>query len=225
MKEKIFSTLTVLFYVILSISFVVGEFHSFKKHGAGDGFMGVMFFPWGIYRGAESLWHDDYADIDWDKRMETDMRISFYFLSNAGDGDRDQVKYNEDLEKFSARISNYPKDKKEYLKSGSRKCCQFIISSSKDVMKSMVDYYKSKDHVFIWSENTNKLETDLIGFKMGDETSNTKKSCEIAYKDYQDKLDSTTFRFDSIDSKFDYALDIQRAKLSGTFKFIFNEEL
>jgi len=52
--------LVVVIGVTLGIAYFYGVYHSFAKHGPIDGFFAVVIPPYGVYRGAESIWHDYY---------------------------------------------------------------------------------------------------------------------------------------------------------------------
>ena len=124
MKETLGTILVILIWVSGFADYGLGVFHSFDKHGVIDGYVGTALFPWAMYRGIEFWWHDDYAGVNWDQRLKTDMKSCVYFFEESNKDANNKYQLNEDLEKFSTKIRSYPKDKKQYLKNG----CKIIIS-------------------------------------------------------------------------------------------------
>ena len=217
--------LTVILYVALGVSFIGGEYHAFKKHGASDGIFGAMMFPWGIYRGVESLWHDDFAGVDWNKRTQTDMQNCFYFLAEKMNDDRDQIKYNEQIKKFAIDIKKYPPDTIQILKDGSKIYCEFMHSSTKDMLDYMAEYTKTKTSQFKWSENTSRLENELGRYKMKEIVLTGNRSNEMMIKNFEAKVDAEGMRTIPVDAVVSFALDVQRSKMESTYKYLFDIDL
>ena len=91
-----------------------------------------------------SLWEDEYANVDWDKRLEGDVEICMNFL-NPETKSSDTYKYNRYIEQFSKEISKYPKDKLDYLKGACRYAIKYKISTSNDFLNSVEIAFSKMD--------------------------------------------------------------------------------
>ncbi len=173
MKEKIGTGLTYLLYILLSAAYVLGLFHSFKKHGAGDGFLGTVLFPYAMYRGVESFWHNDFAKVDWNKRLQADMKNCVYFIDQSVNPGADVYQFNKDIEEFSSRIRKYPQLKKNFLMDGCRKYIGFSRGIIEDMKISSVSYFKTGSFEFTKSKPVLDIEDELRRtFKIQDEINN-----------------------------------------------------
>jgi len=126
-SEKIEGVLYGLLYIIGSFLFVAGLIHSYRKHSSKDFVLTIIIPPLTIYRGMEMFWHKDEVEadnIDWDKRLSSDLRSSIYLLTEGAYKDANIVQMNETTEQFSNKIKDYPKDKKKYLMDGCGKSTQ-----------------------------------------------------------------------------------------------------
>lgn len=231
MKEKFTSLLIVILWLAGIADYGIGLVHSFKKHGTVDGVVGFIAFPWAIYRGVECLWHDDYKDVNWDKRLESDLRSCIYFLESSSNKDANQFQLNEDLETFSLKLKDYPKEKKQFLMDGSRKYTQYGVSLSNDLINSIDKYYSTGNFNIAISEKTIKIENELKAFKLDEDIKLARKGFTELNAQFQDK-----FQHDSISENFGEArtvytntlkllLEKQTTFFKKTFKNIFDEDL
>lgn len=103
----------IFFYIIVLGAWINGCVHSFKKHN--DDPEWLQRSPIVIYRGIEYFWHDDFVDVDWNQRIKNDAGTVCYLIElSAETNDVDGVKMQ--IEEFSKKIKDYPKDKKDSLK-------------------------------------------------------------------------------------------------------------
>ena len=230
MKDTITSILGFVLYISLFADYGFGIYHSFKKHGVADGLIGSVIFPWAMYRGVEYLWHDDYGDVNWDKRLTNDMQTCVYFIALVNDKTADKYQINENLEKFSEKIKDYPADKRQYLLDGTKKYIQYSISITSDFLASLNDYKKNGNFNLTTSNATKKLETDLSNFKLKEDIAVSKKSIEDLNKQLQDNLPSDTAFIDYVkikgmETKMNLTIELQQKEYKRIFKSLFNEDL
>jgi hypothetical protein len=230
MKEIMSSILTVLLYISLFADYGLGVVHSFKKHGVADGIIGTALFPWAMYRGIEFWWHDDYANVNWDKRLTNDVQTCIYFISSSNDENADKYQINENLEKFSDKIKNYPEDKKRFLHDATKNYILFSNSITKDIFNSLSKYKTTGDYNLIESSETLKLERELSNFKLKEEIDLYKKGFEELNKKMKSNLsnDTTLIDFDRIkemETSMNYKVEIQQKEFRRIFKTLFNEDL
>lgn len=230
MKEIITSILTFVLYISLFADYGLGIYHSFKKHGVADGLTGAVIFPWAMYRGVEYWWHDDYGNVNWDKRLTNDMQTCVYFIALVNDKTADKYQINENLEKFSEKIKDYPADKRQYLLDGTKKYIQYSNSLTSDFLASLNDYKKNGKFNLTTSEATKRLETDLSNFKLKEDIAVSKKGIEELNKQMQDNLPSDTAFIDydkikDMETSMNLAMELQQKEFKRIFKSLFNEEL
>ncbi len=230
MKDFISLILPLTLYISLFGGYGLGIYHSFKKHGVADGLIGTVIFPWAIYRGAEYWWHDDYGNVNWDKRLGNDMQTCVYFIMLVNDKNADKYQINENLEKFSEKIKDYPADKRQYLIDGTKKYIQYSNSMTHDFLTSFNDYKKNGNFNFTIGDSTKKLETDLSNFKLKEDIALFKKGIEALNKQMQDNLPSDTSYIDyekikDLETSMNLSIELQHKELKRVFKSIFNEEL
>lgn len=90
-----------------------------------------------------TLWRGEYADVDWNKRLQYDMEICTRLINPNSDKD-DLVKYNRAIEEYSKEISKYPQDKKDFLKTGCKTIIDYTKNISIDYMSSGILHFKGK---------------------------------------------------------------------------------
>jgi len=230
MKDAITSILTFLLYISLFADYGLGVVHSFKKHGVADGLIGTVLFPWAMYRGVEFWWHDDYGNVNWDKRLSNDMQTCIYFIAVVNDKSADKYQINENLEKFSEKINDYPSDKRQYLLDGTKKYIQYSNSLSSDFLNSLNDYKKNGDFNLLASDATKKLETELSNFKLKEDMEVSKKGIKELNKQMQENLPSDTALIDydkikDMETTMNLTMELQQKEFRRIFKSLFNEEL
>lgn len=230
MKDAISSILFGLFYLSLFADYGIGVVHSFKKHGIADGLIGTVIFPWAMYRGVEFWWHDDYGNVNWDKRLTNDMQTCVYFVALVNDKTADKYQINENLEKFSEKIKDYPADKRQYLLDGTKKYILYSNSLSSDFLTSLNDYKTNGNFNWTTSATTQKLETELANFKLKEDIDVSKKWIEELSKQMQKNLPSDTASIDydkikDIETTMNLSIELQQKEFRRIFKSLFNEEL
>lgn len=230
MKDAISSILVGLFYLSLFADYGIGVVHSFKKHGIADGLIGSVIFPWAMYRGVEFWWHDDYGNVNWEKRLTNDMQTCVYFVALVNDKTADKYQINENLEKFSEKIKDYPADKRQYLLDGTRKYILYSNSLSSDFLTSLNDYKTNGNFNWTTSATTQKLETELANFKLKEDIDVSKKGIEELSKQMQNNLPSDTASIDydkikDIETTINRSIELQQKEFRRIFKSLFNEEL
>ena len=231
MKDTLTSLLLGLLYIIGIGDYGIGVVHSFNKHGIGDGIIGMVAFPWAMYRGVEYWWHDDYADVDWDKRLKTDMLNSVYFINEGNNSEANQFQLNEDIEKFSSKIKDYPSEKKQFLIDGTRKYIQYSQSMAKDMMNSFNKYFTTENFDIVFSAKTKALEKDLTDYKLQEDIAIAKKGIEEINNQMKENISKDTVDVDFEKMKSDYEssfkllLEKQEFDFKRIFKALFDEEL
>jgi hypothetical protein len=230
MKDLFTSILTFVIYISLFADYGLGLVHSFKKHGAADGLIGAVLFPWAMYRGVEYWWHDDYGNVNWDKRLSNDMQTCVYFIALVNDKSADKYQINENLEKFSVKIKDYPADKRQYLLDGTKKYILYSKSLTNDFLASLNEYKKNANFNLVTSEATNKLETELSDFKLKEDIKLFKKGIEELNKQMQDNLPSDIAFIDydkikDIETSVNFSMELQQKEFRRIFKSLFDEEL
>jgi hypothetical protein len=168
-----------IFYTGLFVIYIIGIFHCFKKHSTIQGVVSVVAFPFGIYRGFESLFHDDFKDVNWKVRLKNDTKTCIYFLNEINNENFNQYNFNKDLEEFSNKIKKYPLDKREILIKNVKQYIGFIILIEKDI-NNYLDSYKGGRFNLKFSNRTQKqllkIEHNIYFNKY--EVSNLKKGNE-----------------------------------------------
>ena len=171
MKYFFISLIEPLFYIVVVLLYALGIYHSATKHNTGDVALSVVAFPFGIYRGAEFFWHDDFKDVNWDQRLKGDLQVSYDILSHSLDTDIDVMKFNEYIEKFSSKVNKYPEAKRKELINSARLVCDFYKSSSNDMVEYIIDL-KSDSSKITWSDKTKLLGNSLRDKGLDSEVTN-----------------------------------------------------
>jgi hypothetical protein len=230
MKNTIASILFGIFYISLFADYGLGVVHSFKKHGVADGLIGVLIFPWSMYRGVEYWWHDDNNNINWEKRLTNDMQTCIYFVALVNDKSADKYQLNENLEKFSEKIKDYPTDKRQYILDGTKKYILYSQSITNDFLNSLNNYKKNGNFNLTTSNKTIKLETELSNYKLKEDIEISKKSIIELNKQMQDNMPNDIASIDynkikDIETEINLSMELQQKEYRRIFKSIFNEEL
>lgn len=165
--EFLGSTLGFLFSAGIIYLWIAGSLHAQRKHD--EGYLPWAVFPWGMYRGAEQFWHNDYANVDWDKRLANDLNSCIYLLTDGSSRNGDKVSVNEGIEDMSNKISHYPADKKTFLMNGCRTFIKYALSDTKELLEAGKRYYSTGEYKIIWSDSTLKYKNELVTvYKQGD---------------------------------------------------------
>lgn len=230
MKDKITSILIGLIQITFIADYGLGVVHSFKKHGIADGFIGAVLFPWAMYRGVEFWWHDDYAKVNWDQRLSNDMQTCVYFISTVNEKNADKYQINENLEKFSEKIKDYPANKRQYLLDGTKKYISYTKSLSDDFLTCFNNYKTTGNFTLTTSDYTKKLENELSNFKLKDDMELSKNGIKELNNQMQNNLPNDTALIDykkinDMEISMKLTNEIQQKEFRRIFKILFNEDL
>jgi hypothetical protein len=235
--KRIYKALGSIFGLLITIGvmflWVRGLKHSYSKHDKFD-FVVSFFPPWGIFRGVESFWHHDknkFADVDWKKRLGSDLRTTIYFITEGSYKDANVYEINENIEQFSDKIKEYPKEKLQYLRDGSRKYIEYTLSATKDGIGSVIAYYDKGIYDTSFSETTHNLKQILLSnYELSDIISPLEiKLAEVAAKMNETKLSEISAKdLKEMKEKFNTQVNTfllkNEADMKRIFKNIFNEE-
>lgn len=230
MKNIITSILTFLIAISLFADYGIGVVHSFKKHGVADGFFGTVLFPWAMYRGVEFWWHDDFENVNWDKRLSNDIQTCIYFIAITNDKSADKFQINENIEKFSEKIKDYPKDKRQYLIDGTKNYILYSYSLTNDFLNSLSEYKKNGNFNLTSSDESIKLETELLNFKLDEDIKLCKKGIVELNNQMKENLPSDKTLIDherikDIETTMNIEMEIRIKEIRRIYKSLFNEEL
>ncbi len=232
-KEKTTLSLIIenLVYLVFFVLFIIGIVHTYKHHNK-IAFITSFFPPVGIYRGAESFWHKDkdkFADIDWNKRMKGDVHILYVLL--ASDPKQEQMsEFNETLEKFSKRISDYPVDKKNYLKDAAKKYGRFMQALNTDFNLYFKEYFDKQETnaTLDWSKKSKPILDSIINDydlkELSSSYSEMDSSIQIISKH------KTEVNEENIDPELFFKgmkklITSDMYRINRTYKMIFNEDI
>jgi hypothetical protein len=230
MKENVKNNLDSLIGVLTIVStvalFVNGLLHSGKKHGRSDTAISLSFFPWGIYRGVEYFWHDDYANVDWDKKVANDINSCTDIIIKIDSENADKSKINETLEKLSNKFEEYPKEKKNYIKEVVRIYINYIKYWRCDFLNSVTDFMDSGLYKHIKSNNTIEYGNKLSGFGLQDDVELFEQATE-ELKKYVERamLSMDYYKIEEVVSTVKLSQKKSDQEFHRIFKLLFNEEL
>lgn len=213
MKNKtlsVFSSiLTVLFYGLFIYAEIVGVYHSFKKH---DGWLSIYLPPVAWYHAAEIWWHDDFADVDWNKRIKTDTRIATFLIDKISTNQEDAESI-EQLDKFINEIENYPADKQEKIRNNVKLYFLYLKSMTNDIANISNGEIKL-------SAETNYFSKELANCDLGDKV-------DLLEKEMQTFTKQLGTRSLTDEEKGSYIEQIQAhlTKFSVAYKRIFKTEI
>ena len=201
--EVVGSIMGILLLVTLTVADAVGVVHAYKKHGTLDAIIALSVPPWGIWRGVESLWHDDYADVNWDTQLSKDFETVLFFYESALENDVDVYQLNKDVTDFAETIKDYPSSKKDKLKSVS---CAYIEYYHLITLET-ISFLRSDDASSqpVWSEKLYELENEICD--MLPEITDLRSGFELMLNinnDYNDiELNMMALKADIMQSKLD----------------------
>lgn len=220
MKDFLKSLLGVIFWLAILTGEVCGLIHSFKKHDIADGIAAVVIPPFAIYRGLESLWHDDNKDVDWDEVLSYDCEAIITFMNAAQSENVSIVKLNRDINDFAESIESYPKNKIAELQEVATSYTEYYASVIWDICDAFEIWYNDKQPLKVkWSKNTMDLEKKIAQYY--EDVSDLREEAEITY--------NSAFRKMAPDDAAPLDIDILRESLinksistnSRTYKKIF----
>ena len=106
----------VLGFALFAATFL-GYYHAFDKHGTAHGMLSIAVPPYAWYRAVEWIWHDDFAGVDWNKRIQNDARTTILLMSAAVASDASKAdELASAIETFTAKLAQYPDDKTQRIK-------------------------------------------------------------------------------------------------------------
>ena len=105
-------TITLLYLAMAWLEFG-GIWHAADKHSTNDTLVAIFVPPYAWYRSIEFFWHDDFANVDWEKRLVGDMETCVYILDYSVSEQLEPMKLNDGIELFLDSIANYPPEKIE----------------------------------------------------------------------------------------------------------------
>jgi len=208
---------------------IFGVIHAFEGHGASGGVIALFIPPVAWYRAVEYWWHDDFAGVDWDKRLEYDGQACIGLIGASCDNQKGEAveyvgKIGQAVDEFSKQISKYPNDKKEYLKKLSTDYILYIESLYSD----LIDVIKTPSIGMRKSQITLKYEDKLKEYPF------VKDQIELVDKLIYDKLKEvpkenwetmTPEEHKKTIEAIEIAFRSIKNKMRSTYKNIFNEEL
>lgn len=232
-REKTTLSLIVenLVYLVFFVLFIIGIVHTYKHHNK-IAFVTSFFPPVGIYRGAESFWHKDkdkFANLDWDKRMKGDVHILYILL--ASDPKQEEMsQFNETLESFSKRISEYPADKVVYLKEAAKKYGRFLQALNTDFNIYFKNYFDKNEitNTSDWSTRCKPILDSIINDydlkELSSSYTEMDSSVQIISKH------KTEINEENIDPELFFKgmkklITADMYRINRTYKMIFNEDI
>jgi len=226
-KDFLGATLTVLMYVFFIYGEIFGIVHSVRKHSTGDIIASIAIPPWAWWRSVEMWWHNDYAKVDWDKRLTNDMQNCVYFMNQGISTEVNKYELNNNIEEFSNQIKKYPKDKLLFLKNGTKNYIEYANSTSNDFLNSLNKYAETGSFDWIQSEKSIQLEKTLADFKLGEDIQHFKKVMDETIKQLKVNLPSQVDieKIENIKNAQKLNMESQQKECRRTFKNLFDEEL
>lgn len=230
LKEYFGGVLSIIFYILFFYGEIFGIIHSVKKHSTGDIIASIAIPPWAWWRSIEMVWHNDYANVDWDKRLTNDMQTCIYFINQANDTKVNKFEIIEDIEIFHNKIVKYPQDKLEFLKNGTRYFIEYSNSNSNDFINALNEYSKTGDFDWKASDKTKQLEKTLSNYKLIEDIKLAKKTLEITNNElktnFSDDLEFIDHeKIEEIKTRASITLEVQQKEYKRFFENLFDEEL
>jgi len=228
-KDFLIGAMYVLLYGLIIYGEIFGIAHSAKKHNTGDITLSILVPPWAWWRSVEMWWHNDFANVDWSKRLNNDIQTCVYFLNQGIDSAANKFQLNKDLEEFSNKIKSYPDEKLTFLKDGTRNFIDYSVAIAEDIKSSFKKFALTGE--FIWQQSDNSLyleeklddyylTNDIEYFKkaMNDYVNHFKESIEESYLMNNEAINNAL-------STMDLTLEAQKNGYRQVYKNLFNEEL
>lgn len=222
-------TIGYLIGIGLTVLWVIGSIHAGKKHD--EALLAWIAFPWGMYRGAEKFWHDDYANVDWNKRLADDTRSALYLVSESTSKNGNVVELNNSIEQFSNKIMKYPEEKIEYIKTATKAFIYFNTPNKEELFTRMSEYFKTGQLSFKLNDSTAKYRDILIHtYKLNDLIDPIEMTMKQQLDQMKQELSNDTSSMNDFRDYFyknlndEYILSAKIA-MSRTYKSIFNEDL
>ena len=147
-----------------------GIYHSFKKHSSGSGYAAMAIPPYAWYMALETLWHDDYAGVRWDARLENDVRAIAVLIGSSTKLDPSKVvDHGKAVEQLRDQITPYPKEKLTYLQHFGSLYLQYLSSFGENVIEG-IELAMIEGRAIQISQGAKELalEQQLLHYRGGD---------------------------------------------------------
>lgn len=146
-------------YTLFVLLFINGCLHSFRKHPEDPNWL--QYSPLAIYRGVEYFWHDDFAGVNWDKRLSSDVYVAMELMMKIQNTTEVETLSSE-FEKFSNKISDYPGEKKEYIKNAIVNFVNYSLAVSEDMVSFIEEIKGGKSVNYSEWDITSKQYKDTL---------------------------------------------------------------
>jgi len=167
--KYLFNEFTATFFLFLIVLGEVGGiYHAYTKHSKKDVLLAFCVPPVAWYLSIEFFWHDDYKNVDWEKKLGNDVRACLYFLGKYAEKNPDIYRLNSEIESFSKKINGYPEDKVEYLKNCTSTYIKWWDLLSDTLADSVKKSSVSGHFKFIKSPETMEMDEVLRSCSLGD---------------------------------------------------------
>lgn len=220
--------------VIIPLFIVYGEIfgivHSVRHHSKNDVIASFLLPPWAWWRSVELYWHDDYANVDWNKRLKGDVFVLYRLLASDPKKD-EQAEFNDILEKFSKRVNAYPKDKSDYLKESAKMYARFLQAVNTDFtiyFKEQFDGTEQSNDIN-WSKLSKPILDSIVKEYEIKELLDTYVEMDSKIKEISglifDQLNAENVEPEVFFKRLQKLISQDINKITRTYKMIFNEEI
>lgn len=183
------------------VVFLVGLVHSARKHSLSQS---LLFFPIGIYRGVEILWHDDFADVEWPKRINSEEQIIYGFMVSGLDGAPLSAQIIQEQEKFNKRFLSYPSCVQTELKDFGDDVLQYNESMLAD---SLV--YFSNNNSPLKSQETINIEKRILNSHSGKEFQLIVERTDEAFKKAKQQIVEKGIDIENLKTEMKSSMDFK----------------
>lgn len=155
-------------FIGILVANVYGPYHAIAKHSTGVAVASVFIPPYAWYMATEGvLWHDDFADVDWDLRLKNDVRAVAALIGGAGSLEETSViDHGRAVEEFAVWIQDYPEEKRRYLEDFGEAWLRYTDAIYQDMVVSLRSAASDgKIMAIAFSAETLEREHDLLRFK------------------------------------------------------------
>lgn len=224
--QNVLSSLAGIFFILLFFyGEIFGVIHSIRKHSTSDAILCVVIPPMAWWRSIEMFWHDDFADVDWDERLSSDLKTCVYFHGEIISSQTNTYQLNEDIENFAKKVKKYPEDKREFLVNGFRKYLEFQNLLVNDLYYCFDRYFKGAEYELKLSSKTKNKEKELEAYISKSDLEILKNGMdEMAQSFKPEKSDLTTEKIEEIESFMQVRMKLQKLKSNQLFDALFDVE-
>lgn len=212
---------TVILILLFWIGWPLGIYHSFKKHSRLDNFASFL-IPWGIYRGIESVFHEDPSN----HAKLKEMRISMVVLLNNINSVSNQ-NYSKSANFVKLSLNKINQNELDSLKQFSRDYIIALHSVLDDVSSYLINSVETHgNNSFNFSNKSVLLIAKTKGLGadevIGNINSNIKSSIEVFFKSNlgDNYLNVETAELDKFLNNY---ISTIKDQSKDSYKFIFSE--